>query len=401
MKTVYSFYEKKRRGRISDAPFAEDLLWGHSVANEGPESHITAYAAADIPVLRERIQTEHRDEPVPEDGQAATISALLEVLEEERNRWAANGISLDYVVNIDRSDRFLTGSDEAVEHKNITVVEICCRINSRIIAVHSFSGADLTAAWLNRQLSDQRAAILRQANLQLLEGLPEFRYIHLSELAAAVLVHEVFGHLFEADNYRRVQEGEVDLRIPPFIQVTDEPALPQSGYCLFDDEGNRTSKLKIITAGQVKQLVASGAWIEGGSPENTRGRLGRNGKVILPRVTNTVLHSTKQPPPKDLRPPEALLHIDSIHYARLHGHAVDLQVASGHYGYDAGGTLYALSGLNLSFRAEDIVNLIVGLYGRSKRFSSSQGCIKKGQSDLGVGYASPRMLLRLDNSRLL
>jgi len=86
----------------------------------------------------------------------------------------------------------------------------------------------------------------------------------LSPLAAGVFAHESFGHKSEADfmlgDETMKQEWQLGRRLgPEFVHITDNGALPGSGYTPYDDEGTPAHKTPLIKNGCLAGRLHSAA----------------------------------------------------------------------------------------------------------------------------------------------
>ena len=79
-----------------------------------------------------------------------------------------------------------------------------------------------------------------------------FNHIILDQSVAGTFVHEVVGHLSEADNtenFNSVRRGEI--LSGAYVSVCDESLPEARGYIKFDDEGTLTEKQVIIDRGRL------------------------------------------------------------------------------------------------------------------------------------------------------
>lgn len=86
-------------------------------------------------------------------------------------------------------------------------------------------------------------------------GLP----IIFCDSAACVLSHEVFGHIFEVDNYYKYEyESVLELVKEINVDITDDPSIPKSnGFYSIDDMGLKATKTHIIKNGIFTSLIGS------------------------------------------------------------------------------------------------------------------------------------------------
>jgi TldD protein len=128
----------------------------------------------------------------------------------------------------------------------------------------------------------------------------------LSGRAAAVFFHEVVGHRLEGQRQRGDNEGQTFTKdvghsvLPSFLSVEDDPTLPAiggvelSGDYQFDDEGEKSEKVELISNGVLKQFLMSRMPVKGFAHSNGHGRaqdgmmpVGRQGNLIV-RSTHTI-----------------------------------------------------------------------------------------------------------------
>jgi hypothetical protein len=82
----------------------------------------------------------------------------------------------------------------------------------------------------------------------------------LAPQAAAVLLHELFGHPLEADTFfagRSPWAGRLGTRVVPVpLFVKDDPAAPLPGHFLRDDEGEPARPKVLVASGVLEELLA-------------------------------------------------------------------------------------------------------------------------------------------------
>ena len=115
----------------------------------------------------------------------------------------------------------------------------------------------------------------------------------LSPLAAGVFAHESFGHKSEADfmlgDETMKQEWQLGRRLgPEFVHITDNGALPGSGYTPYDDEGTPAHKTPLIKNGCLAGRLHSAATAAalGESPTGNARSVGFEYEPIV-RMTTT------------------------------------------------------------------------------------------------------------------
>ncbi|HEX7285439.1 MAG TPA: metallopeptidase TldD-related protein [Candidatus Angelobacter sp.] len=138
----------------------------------------------------------------------------------------------------------------------------------------------------------------------------------LSGRAAAVFFHEVVGHRLEGQRQRGENEGQTFTKdvgqavLPAFLSVEDDPTLPSisgvdlSGYYSYDDEGEKSQKVELISKGVLKQFLMSRMPVKGFEHSNGHGRA-QDGMMPVGRQGNLIVRSTNTVPDAKLR--EALI----------------------------------------------------------------------------------------------
>jgi predicted Zn-dependent protease len=138
----------------------------------------------------------------------------------------------------------------------------------------------------------------------------------LSGRAAAVFFHEVVGHRLEGQRQRGENEGQTFTKdvgqavLPAFLSVEDDPTLPSisgvdlSGYYTYDDEGEKSQKVELISKGVLRQFLMSRMPVKGFEHSNGHGRA-QDGMMPVGRQGNLIVRSTNTVPDAKLR--EALI----------------------------------------------------------------------------------------------
>ncbi len=134
----------------------------------------------------------------------------------------------------------------------------------------------------------------------------------LSGRAAAVFFHEVVGHRLEGQRQRGENEGQTFTRkidqpvLPSFLSVEDDPTLAQlggtelSGNYSFDEEGQKSTKVELISHGVLKQFLMSRMPVKGFLHSNGHGRA-QTGMMPVGRQGNLIVRSSKSVPDSELR----------------------------------------------------------------------------------------------------
>lgn len=134
----------------------------------------------------------------------------------------------------------------------------------------------------------------------------------LSGRAAAVFFHEVVGHRLEGQRQRGDDEGQTFTKmvgqpvLPEFLSVEDDPTLETlggvelSGNYSYDEEGEKSQKVELISSGILKQFLMSRMPVKGFEHSNGHGRA-QDGMMPVGRQGNLIVRSSKSIPDSQLR----------------------------------------------------------------------------------------------------
>ncbi len=134
----------------------------------------------------------------------------------------------------------------------------------------------------------------------------------LSGRAAAVFFHEVVGHRLEGQRQRGENEGQTFTKdvghnvLPAFLSVEDDPTLTTlggvelSGQYGYDEEGEKSQRVELISNGVLKQFLMSRMPVKGFEHSNGHGRA-QDGMMPVGRQGNLIVRSTKSIPDDQLR----------------------------------------------------------------------------------------------------
>lgn len=134
----------------------------------------------------------------------------------------------------------------------------------------------------------------------------------LSGRAAAVFFHEVVGHRLEGQRQRGENEGQTFTKmvnqpvLPSFLSVEDDPTLPTldgkelSGNYQFDEEGQKSERVELISKGILKQFLMSRMPVKGFMNSNGHGRA-QDGLMPVGRQGNLIVRSSNAVPDSELR----------------------------------------------------------------------------------------------------
>jgi predicted Zn-dependent protease len=134
----------------------------------------------------------------------------------------------------------------------------------------------------------------------------------LSGSAAGVFFHEIFGHRIEGHRQKDESEGQTFTKsvekpvLPPFLSVLFDPQRRSAantdlnGWYVFDDEGVRGQKVKVVENGILKTFLMSRSPIRGFPSSNGHGRR-QPGAEVVSRQSNLIVESTEKVPSEQLR----------------------------------------------------------------------------------------------------
>ncbi|MSU62048.1 MAG: TldD/PmbA family protein [Pedosphaera sp.] len=134
----------------------------------------------------------------------------------------------------------------------------------------------------------------------------------LRNRASGVFFHEIFGHRIEGHRQKDVEEGQTFTKmigkpvLPDFLSVVDDPTQARfrdedlRGYYRYDDEGVRSSRVKLVEDGILKTFLLSRSPVMGFANSNGHGRR-EPGRQVVSRQGNLMVNSTKTVPFATLR----------------------------------------------------------------------------------------------------
>lgn len=134
----------------------------------------------------------------------------------------------------------------------------------------------------------------------------------ITNRAAAVFFHEIFGHRVEGHRQKDEEEGHTFTKkvgqriVPEFISVLDDPTqkfygkTPLNGAYQFDDEGVAAQKVSLVESGVLKGFLMGRTPIANFPKSNGHGRA-QPGAAPVARQGNLIVQSAKQMSYPDLR----------------------------------------------------------------------------------------------------
>ncbi|HVE81800.1 MAG TPA: metallopeptidase TldD-related protein [Myxococcales bacterium] len=134
----------------------------------------------------------------------------------------------------------------------------------------------------------------------------------ISNRAAAVFFHEIFGHRVEGHRQKDEDEGHTFTRkigqqvLPEFLSVVDDPTRSTygrtylNGYYQYDDEGVPAQAAQLVQGGVLKGFLLGRSPINGFPRSNGHGRA-QPGMQPVARQGNLIVESTRTVPFAQLR----------------------------------------------------------------------------------------------------
>lgn len=124
----------------------------------------------------------------------------------------------------------------------------------------------------------------------------------LSDRAAGVFFHEVFGHRMEGHRLKRVDNAQTfrsrvgTAILPSFLSVVDDPTLktrlgtPLNGAYAYDDEGVAAQRVELVRDGVLVGFLQSRSTVTAADRSNGHGRRS-SGKAPVTRQGNLIVES--------------------------------------------------------------------------------------------------------------
>lgn len=208
----------------------------------------------------------------------------------------------------------------------------------------------------------------------------------MSEQVAGVFLHEVVGHLFEADTATapdlRKRYGENIA--PELVTVYEKPDV------LFDDEGVLTGTTWMIAEGKVHHLLHSRETArQMGHRPNGHGRSLRGWHPAIPRMHHTMMDAGDANPYDLRREFPKTIYLEEIEHATSRAGVFTLQIKRAAL-LERGRCVQELGRVIVRGRCLEALQQIVGV-GR-ERNTQMQSCWKKQQDGLIVSTTAPCVL---------
>jgi predicted Zn-dependent protease len=134
----------------------------------------------------------------------------------------------------------------------------------------------------------------------------------ITNRAAGVFFHEIFGHRIEGHRQKDADEGQTFTKkvgqvvLPEFLSVADDPTrrtfgpTPLNGFYVFDEEGQLAKRAPLIEKGVLKGFLLGRSPVKGFASSNGHGRA-QPGRSPVSRQGNLLVESTRQVPFAALR----------------------------------------------------------------------------------------------------
>jgi predicted Zn-dependent protease len=134
----------------------------------------------------------------------------------------------------------------------------------------------------------------------------------LSGRAAGVFFHEIFGHRIEGHRLKDESDGQTFAKsvgqpvLPDFLSVTFDPTLRRlanddlNGWYMYDDEGVKARKLRLVDSGILKTFLMSRTPIPGFPASNGHGRR-EPGAEVVSRQSNLIVEAARTVSDKKLK----------------------------------------------------------------------------------------------------
>ncbi|MBL8915592.1 MAG: TldD/PmbA family protein [Archangium sp.] len=134
----------------------------------------------------------------------------------------------------------------------------------------------------------------------------------ITNRAAGVFFHEIFGHRIEGHRQKDADEGQTFTKriglsvLPEFLSVSDDPTrrtfgeIPLNGFYAFDEEGQPAQKASLVDKGILRTFLLGRSPVKGFAKSNGHGRA-QPGMATVSRQGNLIIDSTKQLTPAALR----------------------------------------------------------------------------------------------------
>lgn len=134
----------------------------------------------------------------------------------------------------------------------------------------------------------------------------------LSDRAAGVFFHEVFGHRVEGHRLKRVDNAQTfrervgEPILPTFLSVVDDPTLARAastdlrGFYAYDNQGVAAERVVLVDHGVLQGFLQSRSPTDAGTPSNGHGRR-QTGRAAVSRQGNLMVEAHEHVTNEELR----------------------------------------------------------------------------------------------------
>ena len=314
------------------------------------------------------------------------ISKIIEYTDKHISELKKYEIYATYKIEINFSKRFYWDeSDSLKEERKIVTYTIKYYNKLGAILTDGYSSGleELNIDNIKRILESQKQQLSVLTACKAINYVPSYTFLCFSPFTAAIVNHELFGHLFEIDNYSKILNKKNKLYVPGYISIYDSPNESLGGDCFFDDYGNILNLEEIIHNGIVSSLITNSDMLG-----SVRCRAGT--KCFLPRVTNTIVDVSEKIDINFLE--SKIIFIEGITQASLKNDLISFTIDSSFI--KIRDIVYKLPLIKIEIEVENIMRGIVGFFGNNAKYSTVD-CIKRNQRCGGIGISSPGMILRI------
>lgn len=291
-------------------------------------------------------------------------------------------ISAIFQIGLDGANRILVKEKNIAAKKRIIIytIQYFDKNGNITIESDSFKYQEFNINDIKKIFKRCEKKLLNLRNYRWIFSRKEIKSIVCSPTISAMITHELFGHLFERDNFEKVRE----FKISDNISIYDSPKKGLSGDCIFDDYGNMLQESLIIQNGEVKNLI--------GDRENDIHRFRAGNKKVLCRVTNTIICPKKI---DNIEKYDDILWVENIKQVAIKGEILIIKIDGSYMNGDKG--MLKIPEFVLKIPVYEVLANIQCIQGPIGKISSVY-CIKQNQRCGGIGSISPVLKLNLENS---
>lgn len=294
----------------------------------------------------------------------------------------------------DSSKRYLLSKNNNMyENKSIIIISMKYIMDNNVISVQSYTSTIIKFN-LNKFikfLKSEYSTIIELIQYKETKTQYNINHLYFSPFSSSILVHEIFGHLFEIDNFENLRLNKSEIKIPKFISVIDCPKICLSGYCMFDDYGNKLSNLTVIKNGIILNLI--GEHLK--NTNSTRIRAGES--LCIPRCTNTIIRVDKHGILYKNIPKNNILIIQGIKKVKLINNKIFIYIDTAYIIKQ-----YQKYRISLNVIIINVLELINNIIGFDNNYfkASFIDCIKQNQRCGGVGSSSPGIFINIEKCNI-